>query len=371
MTAQTTMPRAGRLTCLCEEPPAVDEPGADRQGTALLAIAFALSVLAQVLTLTVLPLAGLSLAPSGAWAAVPYAAFYTGAALASLPASLLLDAFGRRAAFSLGASLGIAGGLILAWSVTQWHFEGTVLGAFWLGIASGFSLFYRHAAAPGGKRPGAVLLIFGAASLAGLAAPTVASLAEAIGAPIPFVGMASAAALAHVGSLAATAALPHRWRRTYQERTEDPPAKLRDIVRPSLIGALAWFVMTALMGATPIAMVGCGLSEAVPGTIAWHVIAMYAPSLALAGLSSAIRPVWLTLAGCVLLAGAVTAFMVSASTAGFTLSAALLGGGWSLATMGTTLQTHAASPSRWLLGLHDGALLCGALAGALAVGFMT
>src|SRR4051794_25525237 len=103
MTASPAMPRAGRLDCLCE-PIESAEDVPDRAGTALLAIAFALSVLSQVLTLTILPLAGLSLTPSGAWTTLPYAAFYAGAALASLPASLLLDVVARRAAFSLGAS---------------------------------------------------------------------------------------------------------------------------------------------------------------------------------------------------------------------------------------------------------------------------
>ena len=108
MTASPALPRAGRLDCLCE-PGAPGDGGADRGGVALLAVGFALSVLSQVLSLSILPLAGLAFAPSRSLAMLPYAAFYAGAALASLPASLLLDSFGRRAAFSLGASLGAAG----------------------------------------------------------------------------------------------------------------------------------------------------------------------------------------------------------------------------------------------------------------------
>ena len=44
-------------------------------------------------------------------------AMLLGAATATFPASFLLDAFGRRAALALGASLGIAGGLIMAWAL--------------------------------------------------------------------------------------------------------------------------------------------------------------------------------------------------------------------------------------------------------------
>lgn len=370
MNTSPTIPRAGRLDCLCEPIEAADGTP-DCGGTALLALAFALSVLSQVLTLTILPLAGLSLAPSANWATLPYAAFYAGAALASLPASLLLDAFGRRAAFSLGASLGVAGGLLVAWSLLQWQFMGLVLGAFWLGLASGFSLFYRHAAAPlGAKGTGAILLVFGAATIAGLFAPMVATFAESLAVPHSLVGMAGAAALAHVGSLLATAALPYRrLRRTHTETA--PLQGWQHILWPSLVGALGWFAMTALMGATPIAMVGCGLGDAVFGTIAWHVIAMYAPSLALAGLPKAIRPIWIAFAGCILIMMAALTFLASSTTAAFILSAALLGIGWSLVTMGTTLWVHeSGEPSRWLLGLHDGALLGSALLGALAAGII-
>ncbi|PVE22102.1 hypothetical protein DC522_23000 [Microvirga sp. KLBC 81] len=364
------MPRAGRLDCLCEPIEAADGTP-DYGGTALLAVAFALSVLSQVLTLTILPLAGLSLAPNAAWATLPYAAFYAGAAFASLPASLLLDAFGRRAAFSLGAGLGIAGGLLTAWSLLQWQFTGLALGAFWLGIASGFSLFYRHAAAPlGAKGTGAILLVFGAATLAGLFAPMVATFAESLAVPHALVGMAGAAALAHVGSLLATAALPYR--RVRRMHAEAAPLQgWQRILWPSIVGALGWFAMTALMAATPVAMVGCGLGEAVSGALASHVIAMYAPSLALAGLPKSVRPVLIALVGCILITVAAMAFLVSGTTMAFNVTAALLGIGWSLVTMGTTLWIHQeGEPSRWLLGLHDGALLGSALLGALAAGLV-
>jgi MFS family permease len=340
----------------------------NRRGTALLATGFAFSVLAQVLTLSILPLVGLSLAPSQGWASLPYAAFYIGAALASLPASLLMDSFGRRAAFSLGACLGVAGGLVLVWALVSMHFGAMVLGAFWLGIAGGFSLFYRHAALPvGGKRATALLIVFGAATLAGLAAPTIASLAEAAAVPRAFAGTAAAAALAHVASLAATAALP--FQKLREQETKSAALKgWRSLLLPTVIGTLGWFAMTALTGATPIAVIGCAPSEAVVGAVAWHVMAMYAPALALAVLPQAARAVPLSAGGSVLLAVGAIAFALSSSAGGFSVSAALVGSGWSLIMLGTTFWVNDRGPvSRWLLGLHDGALLTGAVLGALSV----
>ncbi|MBB3020049.1 MFS family permease [Microvirga lupini] len=366
MNSLAAMPRAGQLECICE-PGALGENAMDRRGTLLLATGFAFSVLAQVLTLSILPLAGLSLAPSQGLASLPYAAFYIGAALASLPASLLLDSFGRRAAFSLGASLGAAGGLVLVWALVSMHFGALVLGAFWLGIAGGFSLFYRHAAVPVGSRGvTALLIVFGAATLAGLAAPSVAGLAEAAGLSRTFAGTAAAAALAHVASLAATAALPYQSRR--EQKTEAAvQLGCRSILLPTAIGSIGWFAMTALMGATPIAVIGCAPSEAVVGTVAWHVMAMYAPSLCLTFLPRAARPVPLSAGGCLLLAVGAIAFAFSSSVGGFSASAALVGAGWSLIMLGTTLWVNGHGPvPRWLLGAHDGTLLAGAVLGAFA-----
>ncbi|MGO4705909.1 hypothetical protein AB4072_09065 [Microvirga sp. 2MCAF38] len=366
MTASTSIPRAGQLECVCG-PGALGEGSSDRSGIALLAIAFAFSILSQIFTLSILPLAGLAFAPSKGIATLPYAAFYAGAAVASLPASLLLDTFGRRAAFSLGASLGAGGGLVLVWALVNFHFGALVLGAFWLGIASGFSLFYRHAAVPiGAKGTSATLIVFGAATVAGLIAPTIGVTAETFAAPREFVGLAAAAAFAHVGSLIATAALPYR---RIRETTDEARGLhgWRAIVLPTAIGALAWFVMTGLMGATPIAMVGCGLSDAVAGTIAWHVMAMYAPSLVLLTFRNAVKPLAVVIGGALLLAGAAMVFALSSKVAGFSVSAVFLGIGWSLVTLGTTLWIHRdGRPSRWLLGLHDGALLSATLLGALA-----
>ncbi|NIX77512.1 hypothetical protein [Microvirga terricola] len=366
MSTTTSIPRAGQIECVCE-PGALGETSEGRSSVALLAIAFSLSILSQIFSLSILPLAGLALAPSDSLATLPYAAFYAGAALASLPASLLLDAFGRRAAFSLGASLGAAGGMVLVFALTTFRFGALVLGAFWLGIASGFSLFYRHAAVPvGGKGTSAILIVFGAASVAGIVAPTLGATAEAFAAPREFVGLAAAAALAHVGSLIATAALPYR--RIREEVNEaNNPQGWRAIVLPTAIGAAAWFLMTGLMGATPIAMVGCGLSDAVSGTIAWHVMAMYTPSLVLLAFRNAVKPPVIVSFGALLLVAAAAIFAFSSKVAGFSVSATLLGAGWSLATLGTTLWIHKdGRPSRRLLGAHDAALLSAALLGALA-----
>ena len=137
--------RAGRLDCVCA--PGEDE--ASRAGVALarLCAGFGLAILAQTLVLAALPVAANVIAPRPELIGLPYAITLAGAALATFPASFLLDSFGRRAAFSLGASLGVAGGLLAGWAALHREFGMLCVGALWLGLAHGFALFYRHAAA--------------------------------------------------------------------------------------------------------------------------------------------------------------------------------------------------------------------------------
>ncbi|MDQ0349518.1 hypothetical protein [Ancylobacter vacuolatus] len=376
--AEAEAARAGRLGCACPE----DAPRALRRslGIGRLAGGFALVVLAQALTLGVLPLAGAMLAPRPELAALPLAALLLGAALASLPASFLLDTFGRRAAFALGASLGVAGGLVAAYALMLGAFPMLVLGAAWLGAAQGFGMFYRHAAAFGaasGLRAGMVARLLGAGALAGFAGPLLAGMAEAAFAPYTFAGTLILAALAQLGALGFAVSLPEA-RFSHAELTveamavaqpQERPAPLawRALVLPTLIGALAWGAMTSAMAGAPLSLAGCGVGvPLISGVVAWHVVAMYAPALAGGALARWIGAAPLALLALALCIGA--ALMVAQANEAVTISLAFLavGAGWALASLATTLMLHGAgTPSRLQLGVHDGLLLAAALAGVL------
>ncbi|MBS9476754.1 MFS transporter [Ancylobacter radicis] len=379
---ETEGARAGRLGCACPEDSALGlRRGA---GEARLAAGFALVVLAQALTLGVLPLAGDMLAPPGdrlgllPVSGLPLAAFLGGAALASLPASLLLDAFGRRAGFALGASLGVAGGLVCAYALVTALFAPLVLGAFWLGAAQGFGMFYRHAAAFGAEsagRPGAVARLIGAGALAGLAGPLLAGQAEALAVPYTFAGTLVLAALAQLGALGFAVTLPEA-RFSHADFTVEaaqaarqtgahPALAWRALALPTLIGALAWGAMTSAMAGAPLALIGCGVSvPLVSGIVAWHVVAMYGPALAGGVLARRIGAPALAV-GAVMLC-AVAAALVRLLPDALSIGTAFLavGAGWSLAMCGATLMVHERGrPSRLQLAAHDGTLLAAALAG--------
>lgn len=364
-------PRAGMLVCICD--PQLDVPANDNArkpaSTLVLTLGFAFAVLAQTVASAALPIAGAQLAPREALATWPFAAMLLGAALASFPASFLRDAFGRRTGFAMGASLGIAGGALLVAALIERQFAWACLGALWLGMAQGFSFFYRHEAAAASGRPAAATAgVLAGGMLAALAGPTLAKVAEDLVAPFFLVGAAGLAALAHTLSLGVAVSLAPDPVSVIKVKATVP---LKAIVWPTLLGGLAWFGMNAVMSGAPLALMGCGIGEAaVFGFIALHVAAMYAPAVPLAFVGDKVPPLLLAGLGLALVAIAFPLDLMGSAT-GITVALLLVGAGWSVATVGATSAIYKAGvPSRLALALHDGMLFLAAIIGAGAGVFL-
>jgi hypothetical protein len=274
---------------------------------------------------------------------------------------------------ALGASLGIAGGLVMAWALTVNLFAPFCLGAFWLGVAQGFSLFYRHEAALGAGRAFAALVVFGSGALAGLAGPALAAFVAQSAPAQLFAATALAAALAQVLVLALAVfamerapALPH-----HAAREQGRP-DWRAFAVPSLIAGLAWFGMTAAMVAAPGAMIGCGIAASVVFTaISWHVVAMYAPAFFTGLLARRLGAQAIAALGLGLI---LVAWGLEAAAGDYWRFAAALivvAVGWSFATAGASLELYAqARPSRAMLAAHDAVLFLSAMAGAVAASWL-
>ena len=359
--------RAGLLSCICDglsgPPPANDNMGPG-PGTFALTAGFAFAVLGQTAASATLPLAGAMLAPRAELVTWPFAALMLGAVLASFPASFLRDAFGRRAGFALGASLGIAGGLLLAIGLLQRQFAFACIGGLWLGMAQGFSFFYRHEAAASSAKPGAAAAgVLAGGLLAALAGPALMAGAEQLLAPFFLVGAALLAALAHTAALAVAVRLAPDPVSAAPRATAAP---LRTLIAPTLAAAGVWFSMTLLMGGAPLKLVNCGIGEgAVFGFVALHVFAMYAPAVPLVWIGARVSPRLLSAGGLALSTLALWLAMASMRPEAIALALILSGAGWSAATIGATawLRERGAQ-GRLGLALHDGTLFLAALGGA-------
>ncbi|TDX66521.1 hypothetical protein EDE12_10152 [Methylosinus sp. sav-2] len=370
--------RPSETLCLCPRMGETD----DAPSTLRLALGFGLGVLAQALALSQLPQAALLIAPRAEEIGWPLALMLIGAALASFPAALLVDGFGRRGAFALGASLGVGGGLLAAFGMTRGHFPALCLGALWLGLAQGFGLFYRHIAA---SAQGGVSVLAGGA-LAALMAPLVVFCAELAGGGAATLLCAS---LLQIFALALAVRAPHGFadapsspssfetvstRPPQDEGEEYATAHDRDSVKVrfallTLAGAAAWAIMAAAMLRGPLSLALCGAAQSFVGAaMAWHLLAMYGPA-ALAARWPTFFPALKTLCvGLIALAGAFALLRFSASPTLLAGGMAAIGAGWSLANIGALRLLHEKGPvPPAALALHDLCLLGAAAAGALAL----
>jgi hypothetical protein len=276
---------------------------------------------------------------------------------------------GQRVALGLGAGIGITGGVVMALALVTRRFEFLVFGAFLLGCGQGTGFFHRHLAASGDRNGRAVALVFGAGALAGLAGPSISQWAETLASPYLFAGTALAAALAHAAALMVAIAAPDSPVRAEPVRPVLPKMDAR-ILAPTLVGSLAWFSMTALMSYGPLAMAGCGIAMAgITGAVAWHVVGMYAPALLAHRAFSIFGIERVALGGLALIAMAAGLMALASTGTGFGIAMAVLGIGWSLATVSASVWLHRDSvPRPRELAIHDAFVFGGALLGALASG---
>jgi hypothetical protein len=358
--------RAGQAPCVCGPAPTGADDLAPRD-IALLAAAFGLSVLAQALALLALPEASRLIAPRAEMIGWPFALALVGAALASLPAAFLADAFGRRAIVALGASLGVAGGALGLFAMARGNFPLLCLAGFWLGTTQGFGLYYRHVAALSSRLgAGGGALVFGGGAFAALLAPLAVTLGESF-AGGELSGALIGAVLMHVVGLAVAARLPAALA-SPSPAQGTAPGLPKNFAFLCGAGALAWFAMSATMLHGPGALAQCGASSTfVGGAMAWHLLAMYAPGALAAWRPALIAPRVALLFGAGVAAIAALLTLAAGSLEATTMAMLAVGAGWSLANIGALRLLYAGPrPSRAALAAHDFLLLAAAAAGALA-----
>ncbi len=298
-------------------------------------------------------LAGYALASDKSLATLTVTAWVSGAALAAVPASLLMKRIGRRAGFYLGTLVGMLGAGIGAAAV---H-----VGSFWLlcvamlgfGIYNGFAQYYRFAAAdvaaPDFKST-AISLVLAGGLVGGLIGPETSKLtvdlfqAKYLGTYLSLMGY-----LAAVMLVLAVLRIP---RPTEAERQASGRSLRVIATQPAfvvaVIGAASGFgVMNFLMVATPIAMGFCGHPyDAAAFVIQWHVIAMFAPSFFTGGLIRRFGVLVVMFTGVLLLCACVAIALAGIAVANFWFALVLLGIGWNFLYIGgTTLLTETYQPA--------------------------
>lgn len=272
--------------------------------------------------------------------------------VATVPASMAMQRFGRRPVFVLGALVGVTGALTSAYALWVGSFVLFCAAGPMLGIANAIALYYRFAAADVAEpayKARAISLVMSGGVVSALFGAEIAILGRDLLLPFYFVGTYLLIALLQGANAIAISFIPLP-RPTGTRFTAGRP--MREIARNPLFivallcGMIGYGVMAFLMTATPLAMAACGLSFAQSAfVIQWHVLAMYAPSFFTGRLIGRFGLRNILAVGLLLMGVAVAADLSGQSEWHFWTGLFALGIGWNfLFVGGTTLVTQCHTP---------------------------
>jgi MFS family permease len=300
---------------------------------------------------------GSLLSPRPELATLPVSLAVVGLALATIPAALAMDRFGRRKAFVAAAAVAALAALSVAWAVVQENFALLGAATTLLGVTLAFQQQYRFAAAesvPPDRVSEAVSIVMIGTLAAALIGPPVALALKDLARGHEYAGsFVGVAALCSAAALVLTMLDPQRFSRV-RETQGGEARPLGAIVRQSeftiAVGAavVAYAVMSFLMTATPISMhVHDHHSDA---DTAWviqsHLLAMYGPSLVSGRVIGRIGARSAMTAGVALMAACVAIASAGRDLMHYWWGMVLLGVGWNLAFVaGTALLTTTYRPA--------------------------
>ena len=333
--------------------PLMDTPDPTRDHTrrniALLAICHGLTGIGNTTMIVESALVGHMLATNKAFATVPLGVMHLAVMLTAFPASFLMQRFGRRFGFSLGAITGLLGTALCTVAIMQESFTLFCAGAFINGIYNGFATFYRFAAADGAKpewKSRAISFVLAGGVLAAVVGPEMAKRTADLLPTHIFAGSFAALMLTTVLALVLLQFL--RIPPPSRSVVSGPARPLIEIaLQPSFLVAvgasmIAYGSMNFVMTVTPLAMVSCGFAHGESATvIQWHALAMFLPSFFTGDLIRRFGVLRVMIAGAVLMVACLAINLNGISFAHFLVALVFLGLGWNfLFVGGTTLVTE-------------------------------
>lgn len=305
-------------------------------------------------------LVGQQLASNPAFITLPISIFNLGLAIGTLPAAWMMKRHGRRAGYLIGATLGLISGLTAAAGIYQQLFVLFCIGTLIAGFYASYVQSYRFAVADGAPediKPRLISWVMVGGLFAAVIGPQTVIWTRDIVPWAPFAGSFVAQAVL------ALLAIPIIWQLrsvnapSTKQTTGKPLPKsagrpLKEIaLEPKFIlavtaGVVSYALMSFVMTAAPMAMVGCGhtIGEAALG-IQWHVLSMFAPSFFTGRLIQRFGVNAITATGLILLAASGAVALMGLDVAHFWISLVLLGVGWNFGFIGaTTMVTKCHRP---------------------------
>ncbi len=333
------------------------------------------------LTMATSALVGFSLAPSASMATLPVGVTYLFMMLTMIPASLLMQKWGRRVGFTLGGTVGIVGGIVSAVAIYHQSFVLFMFGSGLFGIANGFGQFYRFAAAeivPPENKSKAISWVLAGGLAAAFVGPNVASWTKELLPNATFSASYACIALFSLGVVVVQqflkVPLP-----TLSETSGTVRPLLTILTRPIFVVAalsamIAYGTMNLLMTATPLAMDHHGMPFSDTATvIQWHLVGMFAPSFFTGSLIARFGVLKVMFVGALTLLCCAILSLFGSEYAHFFAALLLLGVGWNFLFVGaTTLLTEAYLPAEKGLvqGINDFLVFSATAFTALSSGYL-
>ncbi len=306
-----------------------------------------------IVGVAVASLVGTQLTPNPALATLPLAVLTIGNILTTLPLSLIMQRFGRRIGFSLGAIASLLGGVISCWAIYEMSFWLFCFGNMLLGIAQASALYYRLAATDSvtpEQRGRAIALVMSGGIIAALIAPSLAIWSKDILLPQLFAGSYALIGVLGVITLLLCSLLPNNT--TTQSATKSKGRAIGVIIKQPIFimaisnTAISHAVMVLIMISTPLAMLACNYQvNDATHVIQWHVLGMFIPSFFSGKLVDRFGTSAISLSGMLVLTASIIISISGTALPNFYIGLFLLGVGWNLMyTAGSTMITSSHTP---------------------------
>jgi len=324
-----------------------------RRNLTVLILAQSLGAASGPIVISLGGLVSQDLATDPALATLPVSIYNLGLALGTVPAAWIMRQYGRRSGYLLGAMIGVLSGLVAAGAISFGAFIFFCLGTFLAGLYASYVQSYRFAAADGREgadRGRAISWVMVGGLIAAIIGPQLVIATRDAVPGVPFAGsFLSQAALALIAFFVLTRLRGRQPAATAQTSSDDGGRTvLQLLASPKYMlgvaaGVVSYGLMSFVMTAAPLAMVGCGHSiDHAAWGIQWHVLAMFAPSLVTGKLIARFGKEKVTAAGLIIIGISGAVALTGLDLRHFFISLILLGVGWNFGFIGATAMVAAA-----------------------------
>lgn len=330
-------------------------------------------------------LAGQSLAANACFATLPISLIVLGSMLSATPLSAIMQRFGRRAGFWVGAMGGAIGGLICIAGLYMASFPVFLLGSLCTGVYMSAQGFYRFAAADTASddfRPKAISYVMAGGLASALLGPQLVKVAGGmIDSPSAIVSsFAGIYVFVVVLNVIGSALFLFLDIPKPPIPAEDAPVgrsrmellKTPRIAVAVICAMVSYALMNLVMTSTPLAVVGCGFEQNnAADVVSAHVVAMFLPSFFTGHLIARFGVEKIMATGLLILAGAGAVALSGVELEHFFVALILLGLGWNFGFIGaTTMLAGAHEPHERgrMQGLNDLLVFGGVTFASLASG---